>query len=373
MHSLTTESLQSQAWREDVARRGFSDDLPLIGGQSGIGGDMGSEHADFEVEEIPAYLPCGSGEHLYIRIEKSGKGTPDALKAIEKAFGVREIDVGCAGKKDAHAITRQWISIHTPSDDASPIDRLNALGWMRVLSVSRHANKLRLGHLKGNAFKVRIVGAVQDDAAIRAKIGRLSDLGFINYFGKQRFGFDGGNVAQGMAILAGRRAPHQKRLLLVSAVQSAMFNLMAAARACAVGNDAIEGDVLQKIHAGCFVCQDCRTDSERVARHEIAVTLPLFGKKTMPAQAAAAEFEKLCADAFFRAWQGDKNIVRETELNIDLLSKFASGDRRQFVVFPENLDFTRADSHSIDVRFALPSGCYATVLLRHLCGSSFAR
>ena len=144
------QDLSENRWFDEVIRSGWSDDLPMSGSATGIGGDMGAKNTDFEVEEVPAYSPSGQGEHVYLWIEKNGKGTPEAIKEIIKAFGVKEIDIGYAGKKDAHAVTRQWVSIHTPSDDNAPIDQLNDLGWLRVLRTTRHANKLRLGHLKGN-------------------------------------------------------------------------------------------------------------------------------------------------------------------------------------------------------------------------------
>lgn len=367
------QSLCGTRWYKEVVRTGWSDELPMIGQTGCIGGNMGTENVDFEVEEIPAYPLSGEGEHLYLWIEKNGKGTPEAVKEIIKAFDVKEINVGYAGKKDAHAVTRQWISVHTSSDSELPIARLNDLGWMRVLRTTRHANKLRLGHLKGNLFKVRIVEMTRSDEAVAAAIGILQRQGGVNYFGKQRFGFHGGNVADGMAILAGKRAPHQKRLLLVSAVQSAIFNLMAAARFEKLGNAAIAGDVLQKINAGCFVCENPQIDTTRIAQREVAVTLPLFGKKVMPSGGDVCEFERQCVRAFFDEWATDGDGGRGIPLDPETLAKFSTGDRRQFVIFPSILNFIRIDASRIDVRFALPPGGYATVLLRQLCGTSFTR
>ena len=215
--------------------------------------------------------------------------------------------------------------------------------------------------------------AMTCDEAVAAAIGILQRQGGVNYFGKQRFGFHGGNVADGMAILAGKRAPHQKRLLLVSAVQSAIFNLMAAARFEKLGNAAIAGDVLQKINAGCFVCENPQIDTTRIAQREVAVTLPLFGKKVMPSGGDVCEFERQCVRAFFDEWATDGDGGRGIPLDPETLAKFSTGDRRQFVIFPSILNFIRIDASRIDVRFALPPGGYATVLLRQLCGTSFTR
>ena len=67
---------------------------------------------NFQVIEDPAYLPNGSGEHLYVDIEKEGLTTDQVAEALAKACGKKERDIGYAGRKDRHAITRQWFSVH---------------------------------------------------------------------------------------------------------------------------------------------------------------------------------------------------------------------------------------------------------------------
>ena len=38
----------------------------------GVGGLIRATPEDFQVDERPLYLPCGEGEHLYLRITKRG-------------------------------------------------------------------------------------------------------------------------------------------------------------------------------------------------------------------------------------------------------------------------------------------------------------
>ena len=45
----------------------------------GIGGQMRTLPEDFNVEERPLYLPCGEGEHLYVKIGKRLLSTPDLV------------------------------------------------------------------------------------------------------------------------------------------------------------------------------------------------------------------------------------------------------------------------------------------------------
>ena len=358
-------------WENEIITAGFSNEMPWNQNHfTPIGGDMGAQNSDFEVSEIPAYQPSGEGEHLYLWIEKMGKSTMDATKAIEKAFGVKETDVGCAGKKDVHAVTRQWISVCTRKDPQPAIEKLNELGWMKILQVTRHTNKIHMGHLRGNLFKIRLTGVQANDDAIQNALQCLTKEGIINYFGKQRFGFNGDNIAQGLHTMAGARTPHKLKMLYISAIQSAIFNLIAARRFNQMGWEVCQGDVMQKINAGCFVCDDPITDSERAQAGIIVVTLPLIGKKFMHGQGICEQQMQKAIEDFFKHWQ---TKLEDAPIHSEMINKFADGSRRAYWVRPDRLAFQRIDSSSISIEFALPSGSYATVFLRHLCGDSFTR
>lgn len=360
------------SWESGIIQTGFSEGMffPTTGFAT-IGGDMGSENTDFEVSEIPAYLPSGQGDHLYLWIEKNGKSTQNATKAIEEIFHVKEIDVGCAGKKDVHAITRQWISVQTQSDGAEEIKQINELGWMKVLQASRHTNKIRMGHLRGNRFQVRLYNVQANDEQILQAIKAISQTGFINYFGKQRFGFDGDNVFQGIRMLKGGKARHQMQKLYVSALQSAIFNLAASRRYEETGFGVLNGDVLQKLNAGCFVCDDPETDNQRVINGEIAVTIALPGKKVMKGKGRGEEIEQNAMKDLL-TWWADKENSPEI-LNPALLGKLADGTRRTLSCHPDCVSFKRIGDTTVSLDFSLPSGSFATIFLRHLCGSSFTR
>lgn len=159
----------------------------------GIGGVIKRRPDDFLVEEQPAYEPCGKGEHTYLFIEKTGLTTADAVRRIAREFHVRKSDVGYAGLKDKHAVTRQHFSVYLPRPEGVQEQALRGLEYhpqIKVLWVDRHTNKLRLGHLKGNRFVIRIRG-VEPTAVIRAKavLDRLAAAGVPDFIGEQRFGY----------------------------------------------------------------------------------------------------------------------------------------------------------------------------------------
>src|SRR5438876_7911676 len=113
----------------------------------GIGGRIKAHPEDFEVEEVPAYEPCGSGDHLFLWIEKCDMGAEYFQRQIACRLDIPAGEVGTAGLKDRHAVTRQMVSV--PAGVEHRLDQLEGDG-IHVLNVQRHANKLKPGHSHGN-------------------------------------------------------------------------------------------------------------------------------------------------------------------------------------------------------------------------------
>lgn len=170
----------------------------------GVGGTFKETAEDFVVSEIPLYQPCGSGEHVYAELEKRGLTTLEMLRRLARALGVAERDLGYAGMKDARGITRQSVSI--PGVRPEAVAALEIPG-VKVLATARHHNKLRLGHLAGNRFLIRL-GNVAADALPRAEaiLAVLDERGLPNYFGSQRYGALGNSATIGISLLQGDHA-----------------------------------------------------------------------------------------------------------------------------------------------------------------------
>lgn len=168
----------------------------------GIGGVFKDQPEDFRVEEVPLYHPSGQGTHTYFTFEKSCIATRDAIQRIARHLGIDPRDIGVAGLKDAQAITQQTASAEhlTPAQERKLADYRD--GQIRVLAVNRHSNKLKIGHLTGNRFRIRI-RRIHRDAHNRAVaiLEVLSSGGVPNYFGVQRFGRRGDNALLGSALL----------------------------------------------------------------------------------------------------------------------------------------------------------------------------
>lgn len=167
----------------------------------GTGGTIKETPEDFLVAEIPLYLPCGEGEHTFAEIEKRGITTLEALRRLAKALGIAERDMGYAGMKDARGVTRQTFSIPRVAPDR--VLGLEVQG-IRVLSASLHRNKLKLGHLRGNRFRLRVRGVTADAVPkASAVLSVLAKRGVPNYFGEQRYGTQGNSHLIGAALLRG--------------------------------------------------------------------------------------------------------------------------------------------------------------------------
>ena len=406
--------------------------LPLLTADlAGIGGRLKARLEDFAVEEIPQYLPCGEGEHVYLFIEKRDLSTSQAVHAIARHFNVPKRAIGYAGMKDKHAVTRQVISVHTPGKTFRDFpDLMN--DRLVVLSAAMHTNKLRLGHLRGNRFSIKVRGTdMTGVVAARRVLARLGERGVPNYVGEQRFGVRLNNHLLGACYLrndwegvlaemlgpdqmfphlnrearehyaAGRYTqaldafPHacrperaalhilevggapkkavqsveiEQRRFWFSALQSAVFNLVLAAR---VGDGSwdrlLEGDVAMKRENGAMFAVSAAVlgeqgIEERVRTQAVSSSGPMWGTKMLRAAGAidAAEIGALRRHGL---------EVADLAQAVTYLGDSMIGTRRPLRAPLENVEVEGGiDEHGHYVRcgFSLPAGSYATVVMREV-------
>jgi tRNA pseudouridine13 synthase len=165
----------------------------------GVSGTVKARPEDFIVEEIPQYEPSGQGDHTYFQIEKTGITTLELIRRLGRALGRRERDFGYAGLKDSQAVTRQVISLeHVDPEKIKTLDVPN----VKILWVNTHSNKIKLGHLAGNKFWIKIRDFSIDELEPANKcLDILARRGIPNYFGPQRFGMRSDNWLLGQALL----------------------------------------------------------------------------------------------------------------------------------------------------------------------------
>lgn len=388
----------------------------------GIGGTIKERDEDFFVQEIPLYEPSGTGEHVYCEVEKIGISTFDAIDSLAAALNISARNIGYAGMKDAHAVTRQLFSIFGASEQAVMEARAPGL---RILWARRHGNKLRLGHLRGNRFAIKIRDVSPTDVVkVRGTLALLQQRGMPNYFGEQRFGRRGNNHLLGAALIRaddrevlklllgspdpkiddpqqrgarmafdrGELAVSQKlwprtsglerrilarliktgkpgaavravdervRRLWVSALQSELFNQVAAARISSLDR-LMNGDLAEKHENGAvFLVEDSVAEQPRADAFQISPTGPLVGYRMSMPEGEPLGIEQA---VFTRYGMEPSHFRAEGRHKV-------KGARRSLRVRPEDVELAAgADEHGphITVAFTLPAGSFATVLLREL-------
>ena len=332
----------------------------------GIGGRIKVEPEDFEVEEVPAYEPSGSGDFLYLWVEKRDMGAEYFIRQIAKRLDISPAEVGTAGLKDRRAVTRQMVSV--PISLEPRLSQLDGDG-IRVLRTGRHSNKLRPGHLRGNRFRILIRDL--DPAAperIMPILARLQSDGLPNYYGPQRFGRDGETARLGFALLRQEPPPESSdgrrpnlrspflRKLALSAAQAALFNEVLAQRVSdGLLRRVLPGDVMAKWpFGGMFVVEDLANEQSRFDRREIVHAGPIFGRKTFAAAGEAAAREA--------------SVLQKANLPANAFSgfgKLVQGTRRHNLIYVDDLkaDF---EGDGLRLSFFLPAGSYATMLLQEI-------
>lgn len=324
-----------------------------------IWGRLGPEPEDFQVEEIPAYQPCGSGTHRYVRVRKRLLTTPELVHLIAQTAGVPESSLGYAGLKDKQAVTTQWLSLPLPS---CPTSEWTLPDSVKVIEESLHTNKLRTGHLHGNRFTLRLVNLEPDDKSRFQSLWTRIQTGIFNSFGEQRFGYGGANLQKALDWLQGNfqlRGPKARflRKLHPSVIQAEIFNRYLIRRIDASLECPLLGEVVRLQGSGsCFIVSDPATEQPRWSAHDILPTGPMVGGRVHPAaQAEALALEQAVT----------RELCPQAEQMARLFAQ-APGTRRDLLLFLEQSSFEWIDGQTLKVSFELPAGAYASQVLREL-------
>lgn len=329
-------------------------DLPFAWGGPQFRGRLRAVPEDFEVEELPAFEPSGDGEHHWLWIEKRGANTEWLARQLATFAGVAAVDVGFAGRKDRHALTRQAFTVRLPGRPEFDWSAFVAEG-VQILGTGRHARKLGRGTLAGNRFTLRVREVEGDIERALGQFAQIERAGMPNYFGEQRFGAGGGNLAAAEAMFAGRRVRRAERDMLLSAARSVLFNDVLGGRVDrGEWNVGLEGEVWQLEGTASIFGPEPITPEleERAARTDIHPTGVMWGRGELRSRAAVAQIERDCV------------AVRPT-LAAGLERAGVAIARRALRVVPKHLHCAR-EGPDLVLGFELPSGSYATALLREL-------
>jgi tRNA pseudouridine13 synthase len=328
---------------------------PRAFGPSALQAVFRSRPEDFQVEEVDGFEPAGQGEHLLLTVEKRGMNTAHAAKRIARWAGIPEMGVGYAGMKDRHAVTRQRFSVHFPKRVAPDLDGLVS-DDLRVLASVWHNRKLPRGALKGNRFVLVLREVEGERAAVEQRLQAIAGSGLPNYFGDQRFGRDGDNVASARRMFAGQRVHRDQRSIYLSAARSELFNAVLSARV-ADGSWAsgAEGEVWMLDGSQSVFGPEPSSEAlaGRVARQDIHATGPMWGLGELRPTGSVRALELAAVEAF-------------ADLRAGLEAAGLKQERRALRVRVDGLAWSWPEPRCLQLEFGLPPGAYATGLLAEL-------
>jgi len=314
---------------------------------------------DFVVEEIPRVHAEGEGSHLWLWVEKCSANTDWVAGELAKVAGCARRDVGYAGLKDRHAVTRQWFSVPASGVAKDKLDNAEIEGVL-VLESRLHTRKLKRGTLNGNRFQLNIRDFKGETAKTEQRLAQIRTTGVPNYFGPQRFGYQGRNVEKAFHLLSKRaRLQRNKRSIYISAIRSFLFNQVLAERVRKKSwNQMINGDLAMLDGTqSIFPCEMPDTDIEdRCKRLDIHPTGPMPGEKGSQVSADAAELEH----AVLQQWP---------ELTGVLDFQRVQASRRALRLYPAELEWS-IEGSNVKLAFVLPPGAYATTVLREILVTS---
>ncbi len=333
-------------------------------------GTLRAHPEDFVVEEDLGFTASGTGQHVLLKVRKRNANTQWVARELAKLCGCHPRDVGYAGLKDRRAVAIQWLTV--------PKTKTPLEAWPEVrhpefdvLEAHAHSRKLPRGALAGNRFTIRIRDIAVDDQAVNDRVAHINRHGVPNYFGPQRFGHNGSNLARIPGGLQSLRAP--ERGFVLSAARSVIFNAVLAERVRDGSWNRLEvGDIANLDGRGSIfpvesVPSAAQGDAaptlaidptlvERAAQLDLHPTGPLWGRGTPATQLRIAELESRVAANFQQA--------------CDLTA--AAGmdqERRALRLTVRDFTWTRESDDSIVVSFRLTRGSFATTVLRELINS----
>jgi tRNA pseudouridine13 synthase len=158
--------------------------------------------------------PSGKNfRYLWFTLCKLDMDFFQAIGEIAKKLKISTRDIGYAGTKDRRAVTYQTISVPIGKEDE--IRSLDAKG-LEVSDFRRRNRAIKLGEHRGNDFSITVRNVDAGDAErIERDLACMKSEGFINYFGRQRFGsVNGINDVIGKFLVLGDIESAAKAMIL---------------------------------------------------------------------------------------------------------------------------------------------------------------
>ncbi len=315
---------------------------------------------DFLVREWLGFEADGEGDHVLIKVRKRGANTFWVAKQLARVAKVPPHEIGYAGLKDRDAIAEQSFTV--PLRSAVGLDWVGVGGeGFEVLTASRHRRKLKRGALRGNEFVIVLREFTGPPSALEERLRRIGEQGVPNYFGPQRFGRAGNNLATARRWFESGIQPEDRlqRGFAISAARSAIFNATLSERiARQTWNLLQPGDLANLDGSGSIFAVETLDETlrERCRTLDLHPTGPLWhGEST--ASGPIHHLELDVASRFPILADGLKQVALESE-------------RRALRVRVSDLQWSMANADAT-LSFRLTKGAFATAVLHEILGEAF--
>lgn len=308
---------------------------------------------DFVVEELLETDPDPDGEHLLICVRKCRWNTANVARWLARELQLSPRAVTWSGLKDRRSVSTQWFGVHLPGHAVTLPDPPDGLTWV---CWHRQRRKLRIGSHQENRFRL-IVRAVEGDAgAMHRRLHAIARHGVPNYFGPQRFGRDGSNLALAERFADGMRLrDRDRRSLVLSAMRAFLFNRLLSERvALDAWRTPLDGDVMGFSGSrSVFLATKETAFDARLARCDLHPTGLLAGRGATRSLGATADVEQYVLDAFPHWLQA-------------LQRAGVDAGRRALRMPVYDLHWRVLADDCWEIGFRLPAGGFATSVLREL-------
>ncbi len=317
-----------------------------------------AENTDFLVNEI-AQLFLEGGDYCYYLLQKSGFRTTEAVEIIAQKFGIASEDITYSGLKDEDAVTTQYIAIKNFRKNHYKYSKQE--NWLQLTYLGDASEKLEIGNLFGNAFRIRIRN-IDYEAAL--KISELSrhEVRIVNYYDIQRFGMPNlpkithyigkalidGDFETAFRLMAETGNITQKEFFQWSGnekqylinIDKRKLNFYLSAWDSFVWNQKIQNEIL-----------NYSSEYEKITRQNLTFVYTKFNDELL----RHLEEIYICRHTFAENFSiSEKESFRQP--SIGTVCKISKVDK----------DTIYTDKYMLDISFILPSGAYATALIDQL-------
>ena len=329
---------------------------------------------DFIVDEIPLYEAGKSGNYVHFHIKKVDMSTLELISVLEEQ--TKFYNISYAGLKDKYATTTQYISM--PASYEKYFKKFKH-PQIQILGSFLSREKLNIGDLKGNRFKIRLRDVTPAAAEKMDRVlQEIIRQGIPNYFGYQRFGQEENHFEKAKEAAHGSKVYRDRRLnkLMSNAYQSYLFNdwLVERIQLCReldyMDFSAFEKkwglstEEVKQIQAQSSIFKvlpgeimlDVMNNKWVNVKDLSSIKKPYKERKLQPTGMLVGK----------KVWRS-RDVAGAIEARHDDDEVMMAGERRVAWIYPKEIKSKfREKEGTYELSFSLPKGAYATVLLENL-------